>query len=56
MLGGINNAMFFQGFGGFLGLAILVVFLRWAFPPKKDPDIKKRRKELKKSLRELKRK
>jgi len=56
MLGGINNALFLQGFAGFFGLAILIVFLRWAFPTKKDPIAKAQRRALKKSLRALKRK
>jgi hypothetical protein len=56
MLGGINNSLFSQGFLGFIELAILVLFLRWAFPTKKDPAAKQQRKELKKSLRALRRK
>jgi len=56
MLGGINNSLFLQGFLGFFELAILILFLRWAFPTKKDPIAKQQRKELKKSLRELRRK
>ena len=56
MLGGINNALFFQGFGGFFALAILIVFLKWAFPTKKNSGEKAARKELKSSLRALKRK
>jgi hypothetical protein len=56
MLGGINNSLFFQSFGGFLVLPILILFLRWAFPTKKDPAERARKRELKKSLQELKRK
>ncbi len=56
MLGGINNALFLQGFAGFFGLGILIVFLKWAFPTKKDPVAKAERKALKKSLRTLNRK
>jgi hypothetical protein len=56
MLGGINNALFLQGFAGFFGLGILILFLKWAFPTKKDPVAKAERKALKRSLRELKRK
>ena len=52
-MGGIDNGLFFQGFGGVIGLAILVLFLRWAFPTKKDPKANARRKELKRSLRRL---
>jgi hypothetical protein len=56
MLGGINNGLFFQGFGGFLALPLIILILKWAFPSRKDPAEKKERRELKKSLRELKRK
>lgn len=31
MLGGIDNALFFQSFGGFALLALFIVLLRWAF-------------------------
>ena len=31
MLGGIDNALFLTSFGGFMGVAILIVFLKWAF-------------------------
>ena len=31
MLGGINNHMFFQAFGGFFALLILIPLLRWTF-------------------------
>lgn len=31
MLGGINNGLFLQSFGGFLGLAVLIVVLKWGF-------------------------
>jgi hypothetical protein len=31
MLGGINNALFFQSFGGFVGLALLILVLKWGF-------------------------
>jgi len=31
MLGGINNALFLQSFGGFMGLAILILVLKWGF-------------------------
>ena len=35
MLGGIDNALFLTSFGGFLGVAILIVFLKWAFSSNK---------------------
>lgn len=31
MLGGINNQLFLQGFGGFFALLILIPLLRWTF-------------------------
>ncbi|NCA19209.1 MAG: hypothetical protein EBR76_05535 [Actinobacteria bacterium] len=31
MLGGINNQMFFEAFGGFFALLILIPLLRWTF-------------------------
>lgn len=31
MLGGINNGLYLQSFGGFLGLALLIVVLKWGF-------------------------
>lgn len=56
MLGGINNELFLQGFGGFIGVAILILILKWAFPVKKDPVARAERKALKASLRQLRRK
>jgi hypothetical protein len=31
MLGGINNSLFLQSFGGFVALGILIVVLKWGF-------------------------
>lgn len=31
MLGGINNGLFLQSFGGFVGLALLIIVLKWGF-------------------------
>jgi hypothetical protein len=56
MLGGINNSLFLDGFSGFIVVAVFILFLRWAHPTKKDPAEKARRREIKKSLRALKRK
>ncbi len=56
MLGGINTTLFIQGLGGFLALPVFILFLKWAFPTKKDPQAKADLKALKKSLREVKRK
>lgn len=35
MLGGINNGLFLQSFGGFVGLALLVIVLMWGFSSNK---------------------
>ena len=56
MLGGINNELFVQGFGGFIGVAILALILKWAFPTKKDSVATADRKAMKASLRQLRRK
>ena len=58
MLGGINNELFFQGFGGFFVVVlILIPLLMWTFPKfKKDKLHQKEIRELSKDLRKLKRK
>jgi hypothetical protein len=56
MLGGINNSLFLEAFGGFIVIPVFILFLRWAFPTKKDQGEIARRKEIKRSLRDLKRK
>lgn len=56
MLGGINNSLFFEAFGGFIIIPIFILFLRWAFPSKKDPIEVARRRAIKRSIKELKRK
>jgi hypothetical protein len=35
MLGGINNGLFLQSFGGFAGLAVLILVLKWGFSSNK---------------------
>ena len=35
MLGGINNGLFLQSFGGFVGLALLILVLKWGFSSNK---------------------
>jgi len=35
MLGGVNNALFLQSFGGFVGLALLILVLKWGFTSNK---------------------
>ena len=56
MLGGINNALFLQAFAGFLVFPIIILFLKWTFPNKKNPEEIALRKALKKELRALRRK
>jgi hypothetical protein len=52
MLGGVNNALFFQGLAGYLVIGlILIPILKWAFPTNKA--IKAERAELKKLRREV---
>lgn len=57
MLGGINNALFFQGLAGYAVIAlILIPILIWAFPTNKAvkaerAEIRKLRKELRKIKR-----
>lgn len=53
MLGGIDNALFLQSLGGFFALAILILFLTWAFPTKKDSVVVQRRKVVEESPREF---
>lgn len=58
MLGGINNGLFFQGFGGFFVLLlILIPLLIWTFPKsRKDAELKKEKRRISKELRKIKRK
>jgi hypothetical protein len=56
MLGGINNSLFFEAFGGFLVIPVFILLLRWTFPSNKSQSEIARQKSIKKSLRELKRK
>lgn len=52
MLGGINNALFFQGLAGYLVIGlILIPILKWAFPTNKA--IKAEKAELRKLRREV---
>ncbi len=52
MLGGINNALFFQGLAGYVVIAlILIPILKWAFPTNKA--IKAERAEIRKMRREI---
>jgi hypothetical protein len=54
MLGGINNGLFLQSFGGVLALGLIIPLMRWAFETPKAKAERKQRKALKKSLRRLK--
>jgi len=56
MLGGINNELFFQGFGGFFAILIFIPLLRWAFETPRARAERLKRKEIKKSLTKLKKK
>ena len=57
MLGGINNSLFLQGFGGFFVIIILIFFLRWAFPQSRNErEEKLKDKALKADLKRLKQK
>lgn len=58
MLGGINNALWFQSIAGYfvVGL-ILIPILKWAFPTSKSVKAERAQiKEMRKELRRLKRK
>lgn len=54
MLGGINNALFFQSLAGYFVVAlILIPILKWAFPTNKA--IKAERAEIRKMRKEIRR-
>lgn len=58
MLGGINNALFFQSIAGYfvVGL-ILIPLLKWAFPTNKAVKAEKQElRQMRKELRKIKRK
>lgn len=57
MLGGINNALFLQSLAGFFVMSfIFIPFLKWAFPSKKDDENKALIKQLRKEIKDIKRK
>jgi hypothetical protein len=58
MLGGINNALFFQSLAGYFVVAlILIPILKWAFPTNKAvKDEKALIKKLRREVREIKKK
>ena len=58
MLGGINNGLFFQGFGGFIVLLIILIpLLIWTFPKnRKDVELSREKRQINKELRKLRRK
>jgi hypothetical protein len=54
MLGGINNALFFQGLAGYAVIAlILIPLLKWAFPTSKQ--VKEERAQIRAMRREVRR-
>jgi len=54
MLGGINNALFFQGLAGYVVIAlILIPILKWAFPTNKS--VRAERAEIREMRREVRR-
>lgn len=55
MLGGTDNALFFQAFGGFLVLPLFVLLAWWTVGSKNDPHIKRKRNWVKNSLNPLRR-
>jgi hypothetical protein len=58
MLGGINNGLFFQGFGGFFVVVIILIpLLMWTFPKRRQEKAEARKnKFLKQDLKKLKKK
>jgi hypothetical protein len=56
MLGGIDNSLFFSGFGGFIAVLIFIPLLRWIFDSPSTKAARLKRRADKKSLRRLKRK
>ena len=58
MLGGINNALFFQGLAGYVVIAlILIPILRWAFPTNKAVKAEKAQlRAMRREIRKIKRK
>ncbi|CAB4590952.1 unannotated protein [freshwater metagenome] len=58
MLGGINNALFLQAFGGlFVVVLILIPILKWAFPANKSVKAEKALyRQMRKEIRAIKKK
>ena len=58
MLGGTDNALFFQGLSGFFVLIfILIPILKWAFPTSKAVKAERAQiREMRKEIRRIKRK
>jgi hypothetical protein len=58
MLGGIDNALFFQGLAGYVVIAlILIPILRWAFPTNKAVKAEKAQlRAMRREIRKIKRK
>jgi hypothetical protein len=58
MLGGIDNALFFQGLAGYVVIAlILIPILKWAFPTNKAVKAEKAQlRAMRREIRKIKRK
>jgi hypothetical protein len=58
MLGGINNALFFQGLAGYVVIAlILIPILKWAFPTSKQVKLERAQiREMRREVRRIKKK
>ena len=58
MLGGIDNALFFQGLAGYVVIAVILIpILRWAFPTNKAVKAEKAQlRAMRREIRKIKRK
>jgi hypothetical protein len=58
MLGGVNNALFFQGLAGYVVIAlILIPILKWAFPTRKQVKLERAQiREMRREVRRIKKK
>jgi hypothetical protein len=56
MLGGVNNGLFFQGFGGFFAMLVFIPILIWMAASKEKKATRALRRSIRRSLRALKRK
>jgi len=56
MLGGVNNGLFFQGFGGFFAMLLFIPILIWMSSSQRRKASRKHRRDIRRSLRALNRK